>query len=381
MDVDTSSTVASTAAVAPGAPPHASSSPVDRISTVDYRLQDDSSTQDDTPSTNNNKAGCCPRLLNELKPTGPGFFGIREPNGSNIDVEATFAPPPMKRTLMIRVLFFTATLVTIARTYFVSYEAENTYQFISQLSVSHNAVQYTIYIALSSTALVGIPNVMFCCLPHALSSLIQHWALLFCALYQIVASICTAFRSTLIQPEADEPQTPRFFTRIMWGLYSLAAPSVLIVTILYWSVVYDKGRVDVSMENLMAHGGVLLMVLFDGLIIAHIPVRMKQILYLYIVSVAFIAWTVIDDLVVTGNDAEKDAIDNVFSWKTKPLWAGLWTAVTLLAIVPAAYYIIWLASLWSRWCKFDGGRRRVYGGTAGGSNGVMDQRRYRKGLV
>jgi len=363
MDVDT---VASSAAAAPDAAPrpHTSSSspslpvhhvdPVDRISTVDYRLQqDDTTTQDDGQDTtiDDTRAaagGCCPRLVNEFKSTGPGFFGIEEPNGTNIDVEATFAPHPVKRTLMIRVLFFTATFVTIARTYFVSYEAENTYKFISQLS---------------------------------------HWSLLFCALYQIAAAICTAFRSTLIQPEPDEPQTPRFFTRIMWGLYSLATPTALIVTVLYWSVVYDKGRVDVSMENLLAHGGVLLLMRIDGLIIAHIPIRMKQILYLYIVTVAFIVWTVIDDYVVTGNDDEKDAIDNVFSWKSDPMWAALWTAVTLLAIVPAAYYVIWLASLWSRWCKFDGSRRRMCGGgggTSGGSvgkHGVVDQRRYRKGLV
>ena len=170
----------------------------------------------------------------------------------------------------------------------------------------------------------------------------------------------------------------------MWGLYSLSAPSILISTVLYWTVEYDRGRVDVSMENLMSHGIVMLMMLVDGLVIGRIPMRIKQIVYIFIATVAFIVWTVIDDLIVKGNDTAKDAVGNVFNWGTNPLWAALWTTIALLLIVPVAFYVIWAASLWSRWCKFDGSLRRLCSedtASGGGRNGGLDQRRYRKGLV
>lgn len=269
----------------------------------------------------------CSRLKSDF--SSP-FFGLKEADGKAIDIEQSFSPSPGPRTLFFRLIFFGLSVAALA------------------VSIKHmpkeNRFIYMAYLT--------------------------HWVLVLAIVYQIAAIYCTIKRESLSQPlPPSEEQRPKLPVRFMWGAYSQVAPAYIIVVVLYWLQDYDPDQDEITFGNLMNHGGVALCIFLDGVALGVIPIRMKQILFLYVLAIAFLVWSVIHDFSGIGdgnwefedpNDPAEDSLYKILSWSTDPKRAAITCVLVLFVYCPVVYLITWTLSVWSRWCRLDGSRRRIY---------------------
>ena len=188
--------------------------------------------------------------------------------------------------------------------------------------------------------------------------------------------MCTScFRSTLDQPGG-------FLVRLMWALYSVVAPLSIAVTVIYWVLDYVPNRPVITVEVVMAFGGVTALILFDGIFICTIPVRLLQLMFPQLVVGAFVASTIIRDSLQEGGNYENEENKSspyewMFIWSENTTWSAAFAILLVFGVVPLAYLLVWMASLASFpcCCRLDGSRRVMY------IPEDYDKRLVRKGLL
>jgi hypothetical protein len=104
------------------------------------------------------------------------------------------------------------------------------------------------------------------------------------------------------------------------------------ITPLYWFLVHQPGE-DISYTDVMAHGGVALLILVDGMVLHRIPLRWCHY-YIAVLpfQVSYIIWSIYHALGTDignpnnlNNDSEEDddddAIYRPLNWKKDPIQA------------------------------------------------------------
>ena len=183
--------------------------------------------------------------------------------------------------------------------------------------------------------------------------------------YFISALYCTIKRSSLlIQPFLTEgPIIPLFPVRLAWVLYSIVAPMEICITLLYWSADYAGGQI--TYVNIMEHGMICLLILFDGAILSSIPIRLKMFPYFISVCITYLLWSIIDAVLEIGNgewgpEYEDDALYEVLNWNDSSKTALIVSSTVICIIAPLIYLFCWMLSLWDlTFCSFNGYRRCV----------------------
>ena len=56
----------------------------------------------------------------------------------------------------------------------------------------------------------------------------------------------------------------------------MVLPAEILICILYWYLEFD-GSIDYV--NVMSHGGGILLIIFDGIVVNRIPIRAKQLIF------------------------------------------------------------------------------------------------------
>ena len=100
----------------------------------------------------------------------------------------------------------------------------------------------------------------------------------------------------------------------------------------------------------MEHGGISLLVLFDGLCIGSVPLRAKQFLYLLSVCVAYLLWSIVNFALELGNgdwpDYDDDALYPVLHWGMESRRISAMISGFVIAVLcPVLYWTIWMSSL------------------------------------
>ena len=137
-----------------------------------------------------------------------------------------------------------------------------------------------------------------------------------------------------------------------WSMYATAAPLSLAITLLYWTAIAPVayGPETFGYVSMMEHGGVGLLVLFDGLCIGSVPLRAKQFIYLLSVCVAYLFWSMVNFGLKLGNgdwpDYDDDALYPVLHWgmESRRISAMI-SGFVIVMICPVLYWIIWMSSL------------------------------------
>lgn len=166
------------------------------------------------------------------------------------------------------------------------------------------------------------------------------WGVVWCILY-LGGSLFLAIRGDY------EPNRHNFAIEFTWVFFSVAAVQGICIAILYWGFVWIPGR-EVDINNTMTHGGCLLMVLVDGLLINRIPLRIKHNVITAFLAVLYITWSVIQNVVWKYNpvhDDDDDALYDVLKWREETASAIIMTCIILFGAIPLFSSILWAVSL------------------------------------
>jgi len=124
-------------------------------------------------------------------------------------------------------------------------------------------------------------------------------------------------------------------------------------------LIYDSDT-QITYLTLMLHGIVNIFVLVDGLLSNKIPVRMKHVLVVAVLSLCWVFWSVLHDLSSlsnpnlgdssseVGDSADDDAIYSTIRWNHEPLSAAILSFLVIFIVEPLLLSLIWLCSLRNR---------------------------------
>lgn len=122
---------------------------------------------------------------------------------------------------------------------------------------------------------------------------LTHLSLMVCIVYSLVSLANTL--SPL--PKADAEGVVSRRTVFTWVMFVLAGNSQLTVTVLYWGLVYDGGMPNST--AIFGHGGVLVPVWLDGLLINRMPVRLRHWFEICLPTyIMYAIWTVLQSELV-----------------------------------------------------------------------------------
>ena len=181
-------------------------------------------------------------------------------------------------------------------------------------------------------------------------------------------------------PYSDRAKKLPRLIKHTWTMYATAAPLSLAITLLYWTAIAPVayGPETFGYVSMMEHGGIGLLVLFDGLCIGSVPLRAKQFIYLLSVCVAYLLWSMVNFGLKLGNgdwpDYDDDALYPVLQWgmESRRISAMI-SGFVIVMICPVLYWIVWMPSL----ASLEETYQRRNGDTAAGDehSGPPDIRR------
>jgi hypothetical protein len=275
------------------------------MESFDEDMEETETTRANTKQSGGNASGCIGRLVAEWR---LGMFSLEDTQGKILDYERTFKPTPKVAVLFVKLFL------------------------------------------LAWTIQISVISIMQTINPSFWIAYLSHWGGVFFMLY-----FMASFSVALLLPNiSQEEERVNIWARITWVLYTVCINFSLIITILFWVLDYDGGKV--IYRDYMQHGGIFLFVLIDGMLINRTPIRIKQILFVELLYVVYALWTYIHSITSIGNpnlncgscegsDTDDDAIYSSVNWNKRPIPTLILFAGIFLVITPFLFTLIWLLSL------------------------------------
>ena len=214
--------------------------------------------------------------------------------------------------------------------------------------------------------------------------------------------------NTLKPPIFTSANDPTLCIKCTWILFSVVVTSQFLNTILYWFIELntkyqngydeDEGNVEYeygnynenynyinqqqqqqnygeeegdqrTVECYIIHGGFVILLLLEGLVLNRIPIRICHMKYSIRYIAMYMIWTLLYEYFGIGYIINPNAIDDedsislypyyYYNWYNNPIQTGIICCVILFLIIPTLYAILWLISLSSSCCcQFQGYNRR-----------------------
>jgi len=173
---------------------------------------------------------------------------------------------------------------------------------------------------------------------------LTHWGVLSMLFYNL-----NSFLALVVVPISQD--NVKVYNQIIWMSYTVAVNMGFIIVILYWTLDYEGG--SITYKNAMIHGILSLLVFLDGAIVNRIPIRFKQISWVYLVELIYILWNIIHAFSGIGNpesvdvdpDTDDDAIYGVLNWNERAGKAVIVIVLVFFLATPLLFLIIWSMSL------------------------------------
>jgi hypothetical protein len=319
---------------------------------------------------------CCSRLLWDLK-VSP-LFSIGEPNGQYLDVALSFGGIPAATVTMSTLVSEGGTAWRLRKKWLIlPYRSLILAWCISTL---------VLYIIDADNGWLWM-------------GYLSNWALILSNLSLLSSWICTAWSDTICrQPihdiinnnlhdgggvnlQTSTALTPSCFIKITWILFTLAAVTEVLVTILFWALL----RYNHNYLTVMVHGIIASLVLFDGLVVGRIPIRFKHSLFLFIEVVLFLIWDLLHTFLGMGDGTYRGANDNplysVLDWRNNPMGSVILVILVIFVGCPLIYTFVWMISVLGCHCRelqkgfflqLDGSRRFIYTSATTGATTAAD---------
>lgn len=207
--------------------------------------------------------------------------------------------------------------------------------------------------------------------PYYEMAFLTNWSLLVTVIYMglsFAASVGAALSLSWASTSTDPPssKTDRrlrtFFVTALSVFFPIAAVQEMVV-LLFW---IRPMIVDTSPYiSIMAHGPLSILVLLDGLLLNAIPVRARQIVFLWVFQSAYIVWSgfySIFDLVNPNHMmmTMDDAIYRGFlNWRLYPGTTFVFCLLVLFVLTPILFGIVWFLSYHARRIQRSKARARA----------------------
>ncbi|KAL3774702.1 hypothetical protein ACHAW5_003774 [Stephanodiscus triporus] len=174
---------------------------------------------------------------------------------------------------------------------------------------------------------------------------LTNWVIVVCSAYAILSAVSAVYLA--IRPPASSAELEvgaGILIKSTWALLAIAAPAQVVVTILYWTLLFDADD-DVTYVKLMLHGIVMVLIMIDGFILSRIPLRMKQFILFESFAIVYVLWTVVHAYSGIGNpyaDGETptqddDAIYSSLAWKNNTAGAAILSVIVLIVANPIIF--------------------------------------------
>jgi len=291
-------------------------------------------------------SGCWSRFLWDLR-VAP-LFSINEPNARTIHVASSFAGLPTSSTTKgwlrqkwCLILYRSIVLMWVISTLALYIISFGDYSWIFMGYVTNWAFIFSI------------------------ASLLSSWT---CTVWS--KTFCEQPQDSVINTHADcttTLATPKLFVKVTWVLFSVAAVLEILVTILYWSLLRDNH----TYTTVLTHGIIAFLILVDGFIVGRIPIRFKHFIFVFLVAVLYVCWSLLQSFLNMGTGTYRGANDDplyVFiNWSEEPITSMIVVLLILFIGCPLVYTFVWMLSvLGSHRCgqgccvQLDGSRRLLY---------------------
>ena len=165
---------------------------------------------------------------------------------------------------------------------------------------------------------------------------LTHWCAILTILYQSIMFLCCINPSLLLQPEPKEE--PAFLLRFVWLIYSVATTLEITITLLYWELDHQSDE-PIEFANVALHGIFGIVLAIDGGIIAKVPVRIKHLFFVELVSILYLIWSLIHTFVFDGKP-----LYNALNWRDNTVFAASATVISMVFVVPFFFMIVWMLS-------------------------------------
>lgn len=282
-------------------------------------------------SNNSERMGYCARLWAEFK--HPWFVVQEVFDNKVIDLQRSFAPEPKRWVASFKLIL----CVWVYQVLFMD--------LMNESYDGGNIKYYLIYLT--------------------------HWAFLASLIYfpcSLILSLCGNVKQpnevssndarALGASNLEVLQQPSFMVRLTWGLFSTTATLQVVVTLLFWLLEYsfDDGE-SPTYTSMMKHGGIMVLVFIEGLVVNKIPVRAKHLFIAQAVSVAYSVWTILHSKLGIGNvfsnggdedEENDDVIYGVVNWRDYPKETSILMTMVVLVVVPVLFLMLWAVSQFRR---------------------------------
>ena len=268
------------------------------------------------------KTGCCARTRNEWN---MNFYQLRDNNGKTLHLESSFSMDRTWWKVAVKLVLFGATVGNFV------------WGFIDS--------EY----------------------PNFHMAYLSHWGLFYASLYMTFSVILSLGCG----------KNGSFLVQSAWILFSIAMVHEIMITTLYWLLLYDPDNDTLKYKDIVTHGGAAGMIFIDGLILNRTPIRLRHWYWTLFLSLLFVGWSLLQSYVVgrnpydNGDDRTDDAIYAPLGWKDDPGYAAMISSLTVFVASPIFHVTIWMISLPGRRYTDDMPQEEI-GGVVHEEDGLMD---------
>jgi len=179
---------------------------------------------------------------------------------------------------------------------------------------------------------------------------LSSWVMIFTVMYAIcsfISAALLAYRRPLERRKTELTGKIGMLLKITWTLFAVTFPAALVVTLLFWFLVFDG---TLKYTSFMLHGISWIIVGIDGILINRIPLRIKQFIFLETFSILYLVWSILHSALNVGNpwnnnEGENQPIYDTVDWENGTGFAIGLAVVLLFAGLPIIFMLCRALSL------------------------------------
>jgi hypothetical protein len=145
-----------------------------------------------------------------------------------------------------------------------------------------------------NTIVLGVINVAR---PGFYLAYLTHWSMTFCGFY-VTANLFNCFYfNTIQQPSTTDPDNTKvpFLIKVTWFLFELASHTAAGAAFVFWPIRHLMDM-PLTYNLVMNHGGIVILVLIDGMLVNRIPYRIVHWYTMIIpIQMLYVVWSLIHD--------------------------------------------------------------------------------------
>jgi len=198
-------------------------------------------------------------------------------------------------------------------------------------------------------------------IPEFYPAYLTPWGVFFGILHLAGSFVLTVFYSK--GTNNTNTNNTSVLVKITWLLYSVAGVIGCCITVLFWVAVFNPDKDNDMLDKIMMHGGVVSLIILQGILLDRVPMRLKHIVFSDGVALLFTVWLILQNTMKVGNphdDDDDDAIYDTMKWRTETTSAIIQAVLVVFVAVPLFQVLLWAASL--------PGRRYLSGSNGGAEN-------------